>query len=492
MKKFGMIAALVAALCFALVFVGCSGGDGAPFIPSGGDMLGGKKAAVISFATSEVDKLTSDGAFTNELSNSGDGAVRYESANTGAARVDAATGQVTIVAEGTATITATVADSATYYYEQKAASYTLSVYSADLVIPLTIEIKDPSSSGQVTVQKPWSTFKYKFSNSDELHSYTGPINIAAGVSVSFYADGSENPEAYSPSSDKYFMIESNVDCYVYGNIMSLLDSKKFKSLKKIDKRCSFSYLFKTGGTHVFNHPTKDLCLPAKNATSYCYSDMFNGCSNLQRAPKLPATILSDYCYTYMFSGCSELTAAPALPATTLARGCYEGMFNECSKLVTAPELPAMEMAYDCYKTMFLKCKNLKTAPALPATKLDEYCYFQMFVSCIGLTKAPELPATELANDCYNGMFSGCTSLTKTPALNAPILVKNCYYSMFSNCTNLNIVYCFATDISAENCTNMWLSGVAATGMFLRHKKMDSWPKDSASGIPTGWTEYNDY
>ena len=285
MKKFGMIAALVAALCFALVFVGCSGGDGAPFIPSGGDMPGGKKAAVISFATSEVDKLTSDGAFTNELSNSGDGAVRYESSNTGAATVDAATGQVTIVAEGTATITATVADSATYYYEQKAASYTLSVYSADLVIPLTIEIKDPSSSGQVTVQKPWSTFKYKFSNSDELHSYTGPINIAAGVSVSFYADGSENPEAYSLSSDKYFMIESNVDCYVYGNIMSLLDSKKFKSLKKIDKRCSFSYLFKTGGTHVFNHPTKDLYLPAKNATSYCYSDMFNGCSNLQRAPK---------------------------------------------------------------------------------------------------------------------------------------------------------------------------------------------------------------
>lgn len=440
MKKFGKIAALVAALCFTLVFVGCSGGDGAPFIPSGGDMPGGKKAAVISFATSEVDKLTSDGAFTNELSNSGDGAVRYESSNTGAATVAAATGQVTIVAEGTATITATVADSATYYYEQKAASYTLSIYSADFVIPLTIEIKDPSSSGQVTVQKPWSTFKYKFSNSDELHSYTGPINIAADVSVSFYADGSENPEAYSLSSDKYFMIESNVDCYVYGNIMSLLDSKKFKSLKKIDKRCSFSYLFKTGGTHVFNHPTKDLYLPAKNATSYCYSDMFNGCSNLQRAPKLPATILSDYCYTYMFSGCSELTAAPALPATTLARGCYEGMFNECSKLVTAPELPA----------------------------------------------------TELANDCYNGMFSGCTSLTKTPALNAPILVKNCYYSMFSNCTNLNTVYCFATDISAENCTNMWLDGVAATGMFVRHKKMDSWPKDSASGIPTGWTEYNDY
>lgn len=126
MKKFGMIAALVAALGLALAFSGCSGGDGAPFSPSGGYMPGGKKAAVISFATSEVDKLTSDGAFTNELSNSGDGAVRYESSNTGAATVDAATGQVTIVAEGTATITATVADSPTYYYEQKTASYTLS------------------------------------------------------------------------------------------------------------------------------------------------------------------------------------------------------------------------------------------------------------------------------------------------------------------------------------------------------------------------------
>lgn len=342
----------------------------------------------------------------------------------------------------------------------------------------------------MTVQKPWSTFKYKFSNSDELHSYTGPINIAAGVSVSFYADGSENPEAYSLSSDEYFMIESNVDCYVYGNIMSLLDSKKFKSLKKIDKWCSFAYLFKASGAHVYNHPTKDLYLPSKNAPGWCYCEMFEGC-NLQRAPKLPATKLGYYCYSYMFSGCSELTSAPALPATTLANGCYEGMFNDCSKLATAPELPAMEMAYDCYKTMFMKCKNLKTAPALPATKLDANCYFQMFVSCIGLTKAPELPAMELANDCYNGMFSSCTSLTKTPALNAPILVENCYYSMFSNCTNLNTVFCFAKDISANNCTTNWLAGVATPGEFNRSRLNASWQKNSPNGVPNGWTEWTD-
>lgn len=39
--------------------------------------------------------------------------VTYASSNTSAATVDAATGQVTIVAEGTTTITATVSDSET-------------------------------------------------------------------------------------------------------------------------------------------------------------------------------------------------------------------------------------------------------------------------------------------------------------------------------------------------------------------------------------------
>ena len=98
----------------------------------------------------------------------------------------------------------------------------------------------------------------------------------------------------------------------------------------------------------------------------------------------PTSIHTSHCYWSMFDGCTNLTKAPALPATTLANYCYEYMFYDCTNLTTAPELPA--------------------------TTLTEYCYESMFKGCTNLTKAPALPATTLANYCYGHMFEGCTSL----------------------------------------------------------------------------------
>ena len=60
--------------------------------------------------------------------------------------------------------------------------------------------------------------------------------------------------------------------------------------------------------------------------------------------------------------------------------------------------------------------------------------------------------------------------------------------MFYGCTNLNSVTCLATDISASNCTTNWLRNVAATGTFYKAASMEGWTENSASGIPTGWTE----
>ncbi len=86
-----------------------------------------KTAGSISYTTTTVSKTTTDSAFTNTLTNTGDGAVSYASSNTEVATVDASTGAVTIVAAGTTTITATVTDSDTYTYATKTASYTLTV-----------------------------------------------------------------------------------------------------------------------------------------------------------------------------------------------------------------------------------------------------------------------------------------------------------------------------------------------------------------------------
>jgi hypothetical protein len=61
--------------------------------------------------------------------------------------------------------------------------------------------------------------------------------------------------------------------------------------------------------------------------------------------------------------------------------------------------------------------------------------------------------------------------------------------MFSGCSNLNYVKCLATDISANNCTKNWVSGVAASGTFVKDINMSGWTTGN-NGIPSDWTIEN--
>lgn len=85
-----------------------------------------KLAGSISYTVTDVQKNFGDDAFTNSLTNTGDGTVTYESSNTAVAEVDA-DGSVTIKGIGSTTITATVADSDNYAYATKTDEYTLTV-----------------------------------------------------------------------------------------------------------------------------------------------------------------------------------------------------------------------------------------------------------------------------------------------------------------------------------------------------------------------------
>ena len=202
------------------------------------------------------------------------------------------------------------------------------------------------------------------------------------------------------------------------------------------------------------------------STDYTFKRLFYQASGLTNAKNLvlPATTLTTYCYSYMFNGCTSLTTAPeTLPATTLATGCYSYMFYDCTSLTTASILSATTLASSCCMFMFRNCSSLITAPILHATTLQTLC--------------------------YNGMFWGCTSLTTAPELNALTLTDNCYRNMFNSCSSLNYIKCLATNISASNCTNSWVSGVSASGTFVKNASMTNWTT-GISGIPSGWTVQN--
>ena len=318
--------------------------------------------------------------------------------------------------------------------------------------PLTFEAMVAGATVTYTLN---STKPVQYSlNGGDWTNYSSAITLTnAGDKVSFRGT---NASSYSLGTK----FECSKDCYIYGNIMSMVSPTSYATATSLTATYTFYQMFK-GNTHIKNHPTKDLVLPATTLTDFCYYGMFYGCTGLTSAPELPATTLTGQCYQYMFYGCTGLTSAPELPATTLADYCYQGMFYGCTGLTSAPELPSTTLAPSCYSSMFEGCTNLATAPELPATTLAGNCYLRMFYGCTGLTSAPELPATTLTGQCYRQMFLGCT--------------------------NLSSLTCNATT-TALNATKDWLSDVSATGTFYGPKNSCfALETPGVSSIPEGWT-----
>ena len=248
-----------------------------------------------------------------------------------------------------------------------------------------------------------------------------------------YLRGTGNKEITGfTNGQKYKWVLTGSEIACTGNIENLLDYGIVESggHPTMASYCYHNMFY--GCTALTQAPD----LPATTLAISCYGSMFSGCSSLTQAPVLPTTTLKSYCYQLMFEGCTALTQAPALPATTLANYCYQLMFEGCTALTQAPALPATTLADHCYSSMFYGCTALTQAPALPATTLADHCYHNMFYGCTALTQAPDLPATTLADHCYESMFYGCTSLTKAPALPAKTLIGSCYSSMFYGCSSL--------------------------------------------------------
>ena len=310
----------------------------------------------------------------------------------------------------------------------------------------------------------WTTYSSWPADNSEITSSTGnwpvtfgdAIHVVAGDKVAFRGN---NASYYGNGTGYKSNISSTANVYVYGNVMSLVDATNYATLKTLAGNWNFAYLFRVGeyeenhvpmpitNTSIKSHTSKDLVLPATTITSACYFGMFAGCQGITRAPELPATTLEAQSYAEMFRA-TGLASAPALPATEMR----EPYFNSPSDY--------SEGTMDCY--------------------------MQMFQDCTSLTEAPELPATTIVHGVYQNMFQGCTSLETAPILPAAKIADGAYYRMFYGCTSLNYVKCLATDITEEMAMDEWLSGVAASGTFVKSKMVDY--STGGSGIPAGWTK----
>ena len=140
-----------------------------------------KKEANLAFANATVTVDLSETVPANELTKDTDAAVVYTSSNEEVATVDAATGEVKLVAVGTTTIKA-VAE-ATDKYEAGEASYTLTVTDkADIVYENTCFAKDCGFTFEAATDfNPWGVdSKYGLKAS----AYNGAANASDAYAVS--------------------------------------------------------------------------------------------------------------------------------------------------------------------------------------------------------------------------------------------------------------------------------------------------------------------
>ena len=372
-----------------------------------------------------------------------------------------------------------VAGGKTYTFEKSDVTFTNGAYYPvnvfmfnELTSPLTFEAINDNT--KITFEKKVyygassslpdrSNIQYRINHGDWTnYDNNNKPTLSAGDKIQFRGKN----KSYGEQDTKYYSLYPSDSCYVYGNIMSMIDSVNFATDVTFEADSTFSGFFRNSwgdqrfaGTKIKSHEKKDLALPATTLRASCYAGMFCGCEGITRLPKMPATQMAACCYREMFMYCTGLHEIPALQASQLADSCYMNMFELCTGLTELPAnlLPATTLSDACYQSMFKDCTGLTEIPAalLPATTLSKACYQSLFNGCTGLTGIPAalLPAGSLTESCYQEMFSNCTGVTSVPStlLPAMTLAKSCYKRMFTNCEKIDSAPYLPAQTLEESC-----------------------------------------
>lgn len=203
----------------------------------------------------------------------------------------------------------------------------LLVDTAATAIPLTFEAKTADAS--VTLQKNGSAPDVSVQYSTDGTTWIGYIVGTTGA-IPLTNIGNKimfrgTNTAFSTGANyNYFVVTG--ECYVYSNVMSLIDENNFTTATTLSANYAFTSLF-TGCTTIYNHSAKDIVLLATTLSQYCYMKMFYQCTNLTKGPDLSATSLKIYCYAEMFRKCSNLSSVKCMANGTFPSNSSRSTYN---------------------------------------------------------------------------------------------------------------------------------------------------------------------
>ena len=147
----------------------------------------------------------------------------------------------------------------------------------DRIEPLTFEAKEAGAKVSFKLKSGMTGVQYSTDGSTwSDYSSNQEITLAnVGDKVMFRG----NNATYAINATDYSNFSCSKDCYVYGNIMSLIHPTGYATLTTLTTDYTFFGLF-WNNEHIVKLATKPLVLPATTLTKGCYGYMFMGCKGL--------------------------------------------------------------------------------------------------------------------------------------------------------------------------------------------------------------------
>lgn len=175
-----------------------------------------------------------------------------------------------------------------------------------------------------------------------------------------------NNSSYATDSAHMHVFYATKQCYMYGNVMSLIQKDNFWEVKELERMALwglFGNVYKSSYTgNLYSHPTKQIFISANSLKYGACKYLFMGCSNITSFVIL-ATIFADAATAAIITGAASGTIykSPiinALPSDTLPSGWNTENYydNTLNHLVT-------EVAGKANKVDFVIPINMQTQVA---------------------------------------------------------------------------------------------------------------------------------